>query len=452
MKEPNELEKIDKEERTIFIILSIILLIAIGIIVTWYFTKNKYDSDVPKKETEIKQDKKDEEEDTSDNVLKPIKENIVVKPINVEKEPDVIEPEVVDEKPIIIVPTNLSGMVFKNDNIYEIPKASAKDSSGKDYNVVTKIQYRNQSNELLDIDLEDNQQLIIPSDALELIFTFVVVDKNGDEITEIIKVPVKKIYSVTFKNIEEEFEIEVEANNKIATPANFEEFDTKITTDEEVELSFGGWYTDEDYTESFDFDTNVNYPITLYAKWGFIVEYYEETEFISKEVVEANKEANYIETEKEGYEFVWYVEDEEGLVLFTEETITSDVKLIGRWIEITPGKIEIIDTEDENIDVNVEDNNINIEIKEDVEFNENNAQLLFTIRPVENATHYRKNDEEKIIEITEDEIKDEIIIAKEIEEEYVNVIADETRKYYWYEDTELIAITEVEINITEASN
>ena len=38
MNKNNELEK---EERTIFIVLSIIVMIAIGVLVTWYFTKDK---------------------------------------------------------------------------------------------------------------------------------------------------------------------------------------------------------------------------------------------------------------------------------------------------------------------------------------------------------------------------------------------------------------------------
>lgn len=31
--------------------------------------------------------------------------------------------------------------------------------------------------------------------------------------------------------------------------------------------SFGGWYSDEDITTAFDFDTPINSDITLYAKW-----------------------------------------------------------------------------------------------------------------------------------------------------------------------------------------
>ena len=38
MENKNELAK---EERTIFIVLAIIVLIAIGVLVTWYFTKDK---------------------------------------------------------------------------------------------------------------------------------------------------------------------------------------------------------------------------------------------------------------------------------------------------------------------------------------------------------------------------------------------------------------------------
>lgn len=57
----------EREERTIFIVLAIILLIAIGIIVTWYFTRNKEDKKLKdKKKPETKQVIKKEDDTTEE--------------------------------------------------------------------------------------------------------------------------------------------------------------------------------------------------------------------------------------------------------------------------------------------------------------------------------------------------------------------------------------------------
>ncbi len=61
-------DELEKEERTIFIVLAIIVLIAIGVLLTWYFTKDKKaedkDSDTKTKTIETK--KKEEEETEED--------------------------------------------------------------------------------------------------------------------------------------------------------------------------------------------------------------------------------------------------------------------------------------------------------------------------------------------------------------------------------------------------
>ena len=64
-----------KEERTIFIVLAIIIMIAIGVLVTWYFTKDK--NEVEDKDTKTKtvdkQKKKDIGQDTSKYTFVPSK-------------------------------------------------------------------------------------------------------------------------------------------------------------------------------------------------------------------------------------------------------------------------------------------------------------------------------------------------------------------------------------------
>lgn len=64
-------DELEKEERTIFIVLAIIVLIAIGVLLTWYFTKDKKaedkDSDTKTKTIETKK-KKEEETEEDENV------------------------------------------------------------------------------------------------------------------------------------------------------------------------------------------------------------------------------------------------------------------------------------------------------------------------------------------------------------------------------------------------
>lgn len=68
----NKSNELAKEERTIFIVLAIIIMIAIGVLVTWYFTKDKKeeekDTDKPTKIVD-KQPKKEVKDDTASYVL-----------------------------------------------------------------------------------------------------------------------------------------------------------------------------------------------------------------------------------------------------------------------------------------------------------------------------------------------------------------------------------------------
>lgn len=228
MKEPNEIEKIDQEERMIFIILSIILVVAIGIIVSWYFTKEKYDNNIEDKKepVEIIKEKKTEEE-TFDKLI-PIsikkKETIAISKPIIEEKIEVIS------KPIIEI--DLSGIIFKNNIFYKLPKVTAKNKEGKEFVVKTIVQYKNSNEEILELDIDDENQILIPEDAIELIFNFKTIDQNGEEIIKVIKTPVtidepvKEMYTVVFNNVDIPNQV-IEVNNLIEKPDEYKEFEKK---------------------------------------------------------------------------------------------------------------------------------------------------------------------------------------------------------------------------------
>lgn len=109
-------DELEKEERTIFIVLAIIVLIAIGVLLTWYFTKDKKaedkDSDTKTKTIETKK-KEEEETEEDENVSYTVttKEEsntpVVVLSSNVKANNEEVKivdtAEVVEETPIVPV-------------------------------------------------------------------------------------------------------------------------------------------------------------------------------------------------------------------------------------------------------------------------------------------------------------------------------------------------------------
>ncbi len=86
----------EKEERTIFIILAIVLLIAIGIIVTWYFTRDKEEKLKDKKEPTTKEVVKEKETTDEISYTKPeIVQTVAVteeSPVVIENQEEISEP------------------------------------------------------------------------------------------------------------------------------------------------------------------------------------------------------------------------------------------------------------------------------------------------------------------------------------------------------------------------
>lgn len=142
MNKNNELEK---EERTIFIVLSIIVMIAIGVLVTWYFTKDKKeeteDKDTKTKTVE-KQKKKDIGEDSSKYTFVPtvkeeqeVSNNVIA--INNEEE----------KNPVVVINSQTS----KKDEKEEIEESYINYNQENDFYVVNeKINFANFNLELTD--------------------------------------------------------------------------------------------------------------------------------------------------------------------------------------------------------------------------------------------------------------------------------------------------------------
>lgn len=142
MNKNNELEK---EERTIFIVLSIIVMIAIGVLVTWYFTKDKKeeteDKDTKTKTVE-KQKKKDIVEDSSKYTFVPtvkeeqeVSNNVIA--INNEEE----------KNPVVVINSQTS----KKDEKEEIEESYINYNQENDFYVVNeKINFANFNLELTD--------------------------------------------------------------------------------------------------------------------------------------------------------------------------------------------------------------------------------------------------------------------------------------------------------------
>ena len=89
MEKKNELAK---EERTIFIVLAIIIMIAIGVLITWYFTKDKDLEDTDKDTSDKvvdKQPKKDISDDTQSTYV-PKTEEVIVSTTKLDDEEEVI--------------------------------------------------------------------------------------------------------------------------------------------------------------------------------------------------------------------------------------------------------------------------------------------------------------------------------------------------------------------------
>ncbi len=115
--------------------------------------------------------------------------------------------------------------------------------------------------------------------------------------------------------------------------------------------TFGGWYVDEDYTETFDFATTVIEDITLYAKWNimeFTISFSTDggtpVADVTTSILEGYKIAEPITTKQYYTLDGWYKDAYFTQKFYFETEITSDITLYAKW---TPAKatVNFVDTD-----------------------------------------------------------------------------------------------------------
>lgn len=119
---------------------------------------------------------------------------------------------------------------------------------------------------------------------------------------------------------------------------------TKPADPTKKDKTFGGWYTDSNLTQAFDFNTPINSNLTLYAKWldNYEVLFYAEgVEYIDPLVVAEGQLVTKPKIRREGYTvYGWYTDPN-----FTNEfdfntPITNDLTLYARWNQVYTYTIE----------------------------------------------------------------------------------------------------------------
>ena len=150
-----------------------------------------------------------------------------------------------------------------------------------------------------------------------------------------------KTFNVTFvKNNETDNEVvEVTAGEKVKKPVD----------PEKEGYNFVGWFTDEELTTGFNFDTPIKSDTNLYAKWEEVVVdpaklevtfvKNNETDNEVVEVTEGEKVTKPVDPEKIGYNFVGWFTDQDLTEKFDFNTrIISNTTLYAKWekIEVSP--------------------------------------------------------------------------------------------------------------------
>ncbi len=102
-----------------------------------------------------------------------------------------------------------------------------------------------------------------------------------------------------------------------------EDFSQMVNVNREG-MVFEGWYTDEQLTQAFDYDTPVTQDITLYGKWApitYTVTYVADGKIVGTVTVNHGEDATAPELpEKEGYTAAW---DQDGKNITADTTITA---------------------------------------------------------------------------------------------------------------------------------
>ncbi len=144
MEKKNELAK---EERTIFIVLAIIVLIAIGVLVIWYFTKDKNleDKDTDTKNKTVDTTKKEEDDNSSDSTYTFVpKDNeteevvVISDDVNQQEEVEVVDVALVAKEEEVIKTQTYSyntPYYLANESI-DFSNIETKDETGEIVNIL----------------------------------------------------------------------------------------------------------------------------------------------------------------------------------------------------------------------------------------------------------------------------------------------------------------------------
>lgn len=98
--------------------------------------------------------------------------------------------------------------------------------------------------------------------------------------------------------------------------------------------TFGGWYTDETFDTSFDFDEMITHNVTLYAKWtkNIYTVTFEGADVASQTVEHGNKVTKPADPTKEGYTFDgWFVDDK---AYDFDSAVTANITLTAKFTEV----------------------------------------------------------------------------------------------------------------------
>ena len=110
--------------------------------------------------------------------------------------------------------------------------------------------------------------------------------------------------------------------------------------------TFGGWYKDANFTETFDFETEtITGEVIVYVKWTLIqLQVTFETnggDEIAARTVDYGAVIAAVQPVREGYTFVgWYADAELSVDFDFEQRITEDTTLYAKWEENQPGTEE----------------------------------------------------------------------------------------------------------------
>ena len=238
----------------------------------------------------------------------------------------------------------------------------------------------------------------------------------------------KNVYTVTFNtngvsDISSQSVIDGEKAEKPEVP-------TKEETEKTLYV-FAGWFTDEEYTKEFDFDTAITSDTTVYAKWEE-KPYYTVTfntnggSDVGSQKVLTGEKATKPETDptKDATDtslFVfagWYADEEYTKEFDFDTAITSDTTVYAKWTE----KVKV------TIDITVDESDINDE-EISVEKDEGNSKVAFTAASGYDSYEWKVDN---VVKSTSNELVLELSASAEGVVHDVVLLAKKGSEYYSY--------------------